>query len=325
MANTFVGIDLGGTNIKVGLVDEEFRIVDQSRSTTEVEHGFDHVIRQIADAVKSLCERNGIRLDSVQALGVGCPGPIDVERGLVVVAPNFPGWRDLPIRDALRRRLSGMPTALENDANVAAYAEYCRGVGRGTDSLVLLTLGTGIGCGIVLGGRIHRGVTDTAGELGHVTVQVDGRMCGCGRRGCLEAYCSATGTVNRFREAVRGGRDSALLDGGMTLEEVTARDIFEAASNGDALAWETVDLTARYLAVGCDIAVNVVDPDVIVFTGGMTEAGDLLMGPVEKYARERFFPRPKEHTRLALTELGGDAGIIGAALCARDMLETSAS
>lgn len=323
--SALVGIDLGGTNIKVGLFTAEMTLRDQSSCHTEVDQGFNHVIGQMADAVRTLCGRNNVPMQELRAVGIGCPGPVDVRRGLVVVAPNFPGWRDLPVRDALRKRLGGMPVALENDANVAAYGESRVGAGRGLDSVVMVTLGTGIGGGIVIGGRIHRGRTDTAGELGHVIVQAGGRLCGCGRRGCLEAYSSATGTVARFREAVAAGRGSSLLDGGRKAEDVTAKDIFEASANGDALAWEVVDHTVRYLAIGCDVIVNLIDPDVIVFTGGMIAAGDMLMKPLEEYARALFFPRPKNHTRLALTELGGDAGIIGAALCGQDLSETSAS
>jgi glucokinase len=321
----FVGVDLGGTNIKVGLLTADYRIIDQSSCRTEIEKGFHHVIGQIADAVCALCSRNNVPLEVVRSVGIGCPGPVDVKQGLVVVAPNFPGWRDLPVRDTLRRTLKGKPVMLENDANVAAYGEFRLGMGRGLSSLVMITLGTGIGAGIVVDGKILRGATDTAGELGHVIVQVGGRPCGCGRSGCLETYASATGTVKRFQEALRGGRGSALLDNGLRGEEVTARDIFEAAANGDALAWEVVDQTARYLAIGCDTIVNIVDPDVIVLTGGMIAAGDLLMKPLEKYARELFFPRPKGQTQVVLTKLGGDAGIIGAALCGQDLYATSAS
>ena len=325
MAEAYVGIDLGGTNIKVGLFTAALKIVDQSSCHTAVEEGFDQVIGQMADAVRTLCSRNGTAFSDVRSVGIGCPGPVDVAQGLVVVAPNFPGWRDLPVRDALRQALDNVPTVLENDANVAAYGEFRAGAGRGLTSLAMITLGTGIGCGIIIDDRIHRGTTDTAGELGHVTVQVGGRQCGCGRLGCLECYASATGTVKRFRDALGAGRSSSLVDGGMKSEEVTAKDIFEAAANGDALAWQVVDETVRYLAIGCDIMVNLIDPDIIVLTGGMTAAGDLLMKPLEKYAREMFFPRPKAHTRLRLTELGGDAGIIGAAFCAQDLYETSAS
>ena len=323
--DAYVGIDLGGTNIKVGLFSPEMRLVDQNLSRTEVEQGFDHVMEQIAGSVRATCDRNRVAGGGVRAVGIGCPGPVDVARGLMVVAPNFPGWRDLQVRDILAQKLGGVPTVLENDANVAAYAEFRMGAGRGLDSLVMVTLGTGIGGGIVIDGKIHRGATDTAGELGHVIVEVDGRPCGCGRRGCLEAYASATGTVARFREALGRGRPSALAAAGAVPDGITAKDIFEAAAAGDALAVETIDQTARYLAIGCDAIVNLIDPDIIVFTGGMTAAGDRLMGPVERYARERFFPRPRKHTRLALTELGGDAGIIGAGLCAQDLCETSAS
>jgi len=323
--DAYVGIDLGGTNIKVGLFTPKMALIDQDSSHTEVERGFDHVMEQIAAAVRAVCDRNGLSAAGVRAVGIGCPGPIDVARGLVVVAPNFPGWRDLPVRDTLRGKFGGVPTVLENDANVAAYAEFRVGAGRGAGSLVMITLGTGIGGGIVIDGHVHRGATDTAGELGHVTVEVGGRQCGCGRRGCLEAYASATGTVARFREALGQGRASSLAVSGAAPDDITAKDIFDAAAAGDALAAEIVDVTARYLAVGCDVIVNLIDPDVIVLTGGMVAAGELLMGPVERYARELFFPRPKTHTRLALTELGGDAGIIGAGLCAQDLFETSAS
>jgi len=320
-----VGIDLGGTNIKAGLITAEARILDQTSCRTEVEKGFERVLEQMAEAVRLLCGRNNVAPQDVRAVGVGCPGVVDVKGGLVVIAPNFPGWRDAPVRAALRQRLNGLPVVLENDANVTAYAEYRLGGGRGLSSLVLITLGTGIGSGIIIDGKMHRGATDSAGELGHVTVQAGGRPCGCGRRGCLETYCSATGTVARFREALGAGRLSVLSARALEAREITARDIFEAAANGDALAWEIVDETARYLAIGCDIIVNLIDPDTIVFSGGMTAAGDLLMNPVEKYARELFFPRPKGRTRLVITQLGGDAGIIGAALCARDSFATSAS
>ena len=321
----FVGVDLGGTNIKVGLLTGDHKIIDQSSCRTEVEKGFHHVIGQMAESVRQLCARNNVAMDAVRGVGIGCPGPVDVKQGLVVIAPNFPGWRDLPVRDTLRRALKGIPVVLENDANVAAYGEYRLGAGQGLNSLVQITLGTGIGAGIVVDGKILRGATDTAGELGHVIVNVGGRPCGCGRSGCLETYASATGTVKRFREALSDGRESMLLENGLRGEDVTSKDIFEAAANGDALAWEIVDQTARYLAIGCDIMVNTVDPDVIVLTGGMIAAGDLLMKPLEKYARELFFPRPKGYTRLVLTRLGGDAGIIGAALCGQDLYETSVS
>lgn len=314
----YVGIDLGGTNIKTGLLTADWKIIDQDSRRTEIEGGFQHVVEQMVDSVRELCRRSQVSMEQVRGVGIGTPGPVDVARGMIVVAPNFPGWRNMPLRDSLHLALGGIPVVVENDANVAAYAEFRLGAGRGLQSLVLLTLGTGIGSGIVLDGKMFRGATDTAGELGHVTIQLDGRPCGCGRRGCLETYCSATGVVKRFREALAEGQASSLPGGGMNIEDITSRDIFEAAARGDALAAQIVDQTARYLAIGCDIAVNIVDPDIIVLTGGMIAAGDLLMKPLEKYARELFFPRPKEHTRLAFTQLGGDAGILGAALCGQN-------
>jgi glucokinase len=320
----FAGIDLGGTNIKIGLLTSEMKVLAQSSCRTESERGFDFVIGQMVAAVRALCGQNHVALASLRGVGIGCPGPLNLKEGRVIMMPNFPGWRDLPIREALHQAI-GLPVVLENDANVAAYGEYRMGAGQGLKSLAMFTLGTGIGGGIVTNGQMVRGETDTAAEFGHIPMDLNGRLCGCGRRGCLEAYCGAPGLVKRFGEAVEDGRRSVLVGQGRKCEDLTAKDIFDAAAGGDALAGEIVDRTAYYLAVACDVVVNIVDPDIIVFAGGMTAAGDLLMKPLEKYARERFFPRPKVQTRLAISRLQGDAGIIGAALCAQNTFETSAS
>ncbi|MGB2967575.1 MAG: ROK family protein, partial [Phycisphaerae bacterium] len=202
MTKRYVGVDLGGTNLKLGLVSADGKIVHRSSAATEAERGPDHVLARIAHAVRRLAEGAHLPLTDIAAVGVGAPGPLDSKAGIVVFAPNMAGWRDVPVRDRLQGDL-GRPVVLENDANVAAYGEFRCGAARNVSNLALLTLGTGIGGGIVLDGRLFRGSTDTGAELGHMVIQYGGRPCGCGNRGCLEAYASATAVVARAREALR--------------------------------------------------------------------------------------------------------------------------
>jgi glucokinase len=227
------------------------------------------------------------------------------------VAPNLPGWRDVPVRDRLEGALE-RPVVLENDANVAAYGEFRAGAGRHVDTMVALTLGTGIGGGIILGGRLYRGATDVGGELGHLIVQEGGRTCGCGTKGCLEAYASATAVVARTRERLEAGEASAL---GAT-DDLTCRAVFEAAADGNALARAIVDETAEYLAVGITSILHALNPEMVVLTGGMMGAGDRFLEAVRDGVRCRAFERAWSACAIRWSTLGGDAGIIGAALAA---------
>jgi glucokinase len=216
MPKRYVGIDLGGTNLKLGLVAADGRVLMSHASPTEAAGGPQHVLERMAGAVVELCDKAGLRVADIAAVGVGSPGPVDTKRGRVVFAPNMPGWRDIAVSDVLRKKLR-RPVRLENDANIAAYGEFRCGAARHVRDMFLLTLGTGIGGGIVLDGRLFRGVSDTGAELGHVVIQHGGRACGCGNRGCLEAYASATGVVARYRA------ESATLAGKM---DFTCEDIF---------------------------------------------------------------------------------------------------
>ena len=316
MAKLFVGVDLGGTNIKVGLVTQDGEVKSNLSAPTEADLGPDHVIHGICQAVRLLCQEAGVSLDEVACIGIGAPGPLDHDTGVIIFAPNLPGWRDIPLRESVCKELR-RPVVVENDANVAGYAEYYAGAGRGTKSLAIFTLGTGIGGGFVVDGKMIRGEHDCGAEVGHMTIIHKGRKCGCENLGCLEAYASATSTVARMREAIAAGETTSLAEASKS-PDFECKDIFDAAREGDPLATRIVDETAEYLAVGVRNVMNTIDPEIVVLTGGMIGAGEDFLKSVQKHAVEMGFERPAKYTRICYTELGGDAGIIGAALCARD-------
>ena len=312
----YLGIDLGGTNIKGGVVDDDGRPVSSVSLPTNAADGPDAGLDSLAEAGRRAVEASGLGWDKVAAVGLGSPGTMDLRRGLLLDPPNLPGWTDLPIRDRLGERL-GKPTVLQNDANAAAFGEYWAGAGRETRSLVLFTLGTGIGCGIVAEGRIIEGRHSHGGECGHIVVQMDGgRRCSCGALGHLEAYASATALVKRAEEALDADRRSTLHEA-RRRGELSSRSVAEAAERGDDLARGLLRETARYLAVGATNLMHTIDPDVVLFSGGMIAAGEPFLDDVRREIRAIAFPVPAASTRVAYAELGGDAGFIGAAGCAR--------
>jgi len=308
-----VGIDLGGTNIKAGIVTPEGEMLARSRCETRAQEGPDAVISRMADLAERLLDEEKIDRSRVIAVGVGSPGPLSSARGVVVYTPNLPGWTDIPVSAKMKERL-GLDVFLENDANSACWGEYWRGAGRGTKTMVIFTLGTGVGGGIVLDGRLLRGIDDTAGHLGHIIVDPEGPRCGCGNRGCLEAYASATALVRRYHEAVAEGSKSSLKD--KPRGEVTARDIHEAASGGDALCRSLMEETGRWLGVALATVANVINPELAVYSGGMAAAGGMLFEPIMREVRHRALRPPAARLRLAQAQLGDDAGVVGAAGCA---------
>jgi len=311
MMKRYVGIDLGGTNLKLGLVSASGDVLERFSCPTEAARGPDHVLGRMAEAVRELCGAAGVPLSEVAVVGVGTPGPVDTKAGIVAVAPNLSGWRNVPVRESLAENL-GRPVVLENDANVAAYGEFRCGAGRDVRHMILLTLGTGIGGGIILDGRLFRGATDTGAELGHIIVQYGGRPCGCGNRGCLEAYVSATSVVARMRERLEAGENSVLRG----RPEVSCKAIFGAAAAGDAPAARIVEETAEYLAAGITSLLHVLNPERVVLTGGMMGAGDAFLDRVRRRVREMAFERASDACEIRWSTLGGDAGILGAALAA---------
>ena len=313
----FLGIDLGGTNIKSGVVDDTGRPVSSVSVATEAERGPEVGLRNLERAGREAVRVAGMTLADIAAVGLGSPGTHDIRAGLLLDPPNLPGWMNFPIRDRLAALL-GRPTFFQNDANAAAYGEYWAGAGRGTASVVMFTLGTGIGCGIIDHGRIVEGRHSHGGECGHIVIQMEGgRICSCGKVGHLEAYASATALVKRAMEAIEAGEVSSLSEMHRRGEAVTARAVNDAATAGDGLGRRLMRETARYLAVGATCLMHTIDPDLILFGGGMIAAGEPFLELIRTDVHELAFPTPAAKTRIAYAELGGDAGFIGAAGCAR--------
>jgi glucokinase len=308
-----LGIDIGGTNLVVGAVRRDGgAVIGDHSHPTEPSRGPDAIVSDLEEMSRhtiGLVEASG---GHVVGLGVGAPGPLDTARGVVLLTPNL-GWVDMPLRDRLAEA-TGLRTALDNDANCAILGEAWVGAARGARFAIGMTIGTGIGGGIVLDGRLHHGAADCAGEIGHVTIEMNGRRCGCGNYGCLEAYASGPAIAVRAVEQLRLGADSvldALVDGNH--DRVTAQTVFAAAHDGDELAMEVVRDTARYLGTGVANLLNIFNPDLFVIVGGVTQAGDALFEPLQREVARRAFKPAVESCRIVPGALGGLAGVYGAA------------
>ena len=305
------GVDIGGTNLRAGMVPfaggEPAAVMS---APTRPEEGADKVVARVVDMIRASLEEVGS--DGIAGVGVGAPGPLDRERGVVIETPNL-GWRDIPMRDMLGRPL-GLPAVLDNDANCAAYGEWWLGAGRRSDRLIGLTLGTGIGGGIVLDGEIYHGASDAAGEVGHMSVHFGGRRCACGSRGCVEAYASGSAIAARALEGLAAAGDSILValvaeDSGL----MTAEAVCEAAAAGDGYAGRVLEETARILGVAVANLIHLFNPDVVVIGGGVAAAGDRLFDPLRAEVRRQAFRSATEVCRIVPAELPGTAGVIGAA------------
>jgi glucokinase len=274
-------------------------------------------LESLAEVANLAVEKSGVGWERIEAIGLGAAGTLDTSAGRVVDASNLPLWNGFELGPRLSRRLD-RPSLLVNDANAAAYGEYWAGAGRKTESLVLFTIGTGIGCGIVESGRIIEGRHGLGGECGHMTIQMDnGRLCSCGRSGHLEAYASVTALVTRAIEGLEREPDSMLL--ARRLEgKLDSREIHRCASLGDRLAVRLVRETAKALAVGASVVMHTIDPDLVLFGGGMIAAGPAFLELIREQIEPLVFPTAWERTRVEFAELGGDAGFIGAAGWARE-------
>lgn len=314
----FLGIDLGGTNIKAGVVDDRGRPLSAISRPTEAERGPKVGLENLADAGQRALEQSGVAWEAIEAVGIGSPGTMDLQRGTLIHPHNLPGWDNLEIARLLGERLQ-KSTVLQNDANAAAFGEYWAGVGAEHESLVLFTLGTGIGCGIVLHGQILEGRHSHGAECGHIIIQMDGgREWPVGFYGRLEGYASATALVKRAHEALQQEPD---LDTQLRVlaarDDLTSEAIDEAWKQGDPLADRLMRQTARYLAVGAVNLMHTIDPDVVVFGGGMIASGPALLEQIRAGIREMAFPVPARETKIVYAELGGRAGFIGSAGWAR--------
>lgn len=309
MSKLAIGIDLGGTNARCSLIADDRTIIASNRTATPVSEGFEGVMKTLAALVEKTITNSGHKDEDILGISAATPGPIDSNSGVVLEAPNLK-WRNVPAAARLTE-LTGIKTYLENDANAAGYGEYWAGAGKGCNTMLMFTLGTGVGGAVIIDGKLRKGPDGTAGEIGHVTVQDGGRQCGCGMRGCLEAYSSATATISRFKEGLKIGWASSLNN--IDPETITCKDIFQAAKEGDELARHTVQGTARYLAIMIGSMANLLNPDRCVFSGGMIQAGNYLFDMIKEELKPRLFRAPIERLEILPATLGEDAGVIGAA------------
>jgi len=310
-----LGIDIGGTNLVVGSVAEDgSRIVAAASEPTHAEAGAKDVLERLVTLADRAiaATRQEVSGAEILGVGVGAPGPLDTKRGIVLLTPNL-GWVNLPLRQIIHDRL-GLPAALDNDANCAVLGEWWVGAARGARHAIGITIGTGIGGGLILDGKLYHGASDVAGEIGHTTIDTEGRRCKCGNYGCLEAYASGPNIALRAVEEIEAGAVSQLptLVGG-DLSKITAQTVYQAAQDGDDLALEVVNDTARFLGVGIGNLLNVFNPEVVVVCGGVTAAGDHLFVPLRRETARRAFKPAVAACRIVPGELARTAGVYGAA------------
>jgi glucokinase len=311
----YLGIDFGGTKVKLGLFDQDVNILETSSIYSDVEREPEQILQDIADACKEIAVKKGLGLSDLDAAGVGVPGPVDLTKGMILKAPNLPTLRFYPVRDKLSQML-GIPVTVENDANAAAWSEHVAGTAKDTPDYVFLTLGTGIGGGVISNSKLVHGSRDSAGELGHIVVYPGGRKCACGQYGCIEAYASVKNSTKWANELLAEGKESTLQAVFKENGEVSSIDIFEHCENGDTFATYVVNTICEALGILCVTIQNFTNPSKIIFAGGMIGSGDTLLERIKYYFRLHVWPGREDECELCFATVGKHAGIIGAAALA---------
>ncbi len=304
-----LALDIGGTKLAAGVVDGGGQLHSFLFEPSRAEEGPERVLERLFELGRSAVSASELGWDEIAAVGIGCGGPLDAERGVLIAPPHLPGWHDVPVT-SLAEHAYDRPAMLDNDATAAACGEHRYGAGAGTLNMVYLTISTGVGGGVVVGGRLYRGAGGNGGELGHVTVDWHGRRCrGCGRDGCLEAYVSGTSIAERAREALTRDGSSALAGA----RDLTAADVAAAARAGDALAMEVWEETVFALACGLTSIVNLFDPELVVVGGGVSRSGEQLLGPVREWVRANAIAPAGRAMDIVPAALGDQVGVVGAA------------
>jgi glucokinase len=320
-AKPVMGVDMGGTKILAAVVGGDGAILGSAKRRTRAELGPDEVIARVTEAVHQAAEKARVSLADIGALGIGVPGPLDPHRGIVFHTPNMPGWDNFP----LGRRLSdalGIPVYVENDVNIGTLGEHVMGAGRGTRDMVGIFVGTGVGGGIILDGQLRGGARHAAGEVGHMVVAAGGPYCGCGRQGCLEAVASRTAIERDLRAGIANGRENLLTQiGGRRLKQMTSSLLAQAWAEGCPLTREVLSRAQWYLGLHAAAIVNLLDPEMLVYGGGLIEAlGDPFLEPVRAVARQHYIYQEGTPVQIVTAKLGDDAGVLGAAVVAQRQL-----
>ncbi len=308
-----IGVDLGGTNMRVGMVTSDGRMVHRLILPTRVTLGLDKVVERIIKAIQEVINQTIVPGNQIKGIGIGSPGTIDIQSGIIISSPNFPKWKQVPLKHMIEEKLS-IPTFMDNDANAFAFGEKWVGAGKEVQSLVCLTLGTGVGGGIILNGRIWHGADGMAAEIGHMTVLPDGLKCNCGNYGCLESYASASSIVRRVCNAIQSGKLTMVLDYAKgNLENITSDLVYQAALKGDELAIHIMNETATFLGIGIANLINLLNPEMIVVGGGLTNAWDIIYPVTLKEVQKRALSEMAKRVKIVRASLGDNSGIIGAA------------
>ena len=311
-----LAIDLGGTKIIAAIISPQYQLMAKEYHLTLAEQGPEVLIDRILSAIDHILSARNITLSQLHSISIAAAGAIDLEQGLITLSPNLPGWHDIPLRDIVSEKYK-INTLLINDANAAALGEHELGAGKGVSNLILVTVGTGIGGGIIINGRLYAGVSGSAGEVGHMTIAVNGPRCSCGNIGCWEMLASGTAMAREAIRRISHGERSILTE--MVkgkIENITAEKVEKAARRGDSLALEVISQIATYLGVGMVNLVNIFNPEVIIVGGGVAKMGDLLLEPAWQVVSERAFKLAAGAVRIVPAQLGEDAGVLGAAVFA---------
>lgn len=309
--NYYAGVDLGGTNTKIGILNREGDILKSRIIKTLSAEGVDNTLERIWKTIQELAQELDLNIENIKGIGLGIPGPV-LEQSIVAFFANFPWERNINIKEKLEK-LTGIETKLDNDANIIALGEAKYGAAKGSKSSVTVALGTGIGGGIYIDGKLVSGAKGAGGEVGHMKIVKDGKLCGCGQRGCFEAYVSATGLIREAVSRLTVNKQNLLykmIDG--DLMRLEAKDIFDAAREGDAFSLDLVDYEAEYLALGIANILNIINPEVVVLGGGVALAGDILLNPMREKMVKYALPVTLEELKIVQGVLGNEAGIKGA-------------
>lgn len=308
-----IGIDVGGTNVKIALVDNDGKIIYSNTVPTYAQMGYEYTVNNIKQAIRDLMKETNTDSKSIEAIGFDFPGQVDYKTGVVKLAPNIPGWVNVPIAQMIEEEFH-IPTKIDNDVRCAALGEMKFGAGRGCENFVCITVGTGIGSGLVINGQLVRGAANAAGEIGHIKLQMnDGPICGCGDTGCLEAFASGPSIVAMAQEYLKGGKSTKYRE--MAADgEITPYIVAKAAEAGDPVAKRIFEIVGTYIGMGLVSVINLLNPEKVIIGGGVAEAGDLLLDPIRKTIKERAMVVAGNSVEIVRAELGNSAGVIGASM-----------
>ncbi len=307
-----IGVDVGGTNVKLALVDLAGKIVYSNTTPTRADLGYEHSVANIQSAIEELMKETNTNKDSIEAIGFGFPGQIDYKEGVVRLLPNMPGWSNIPVAKIMEDKF-GIQTKLDNDVRVATLGELKYGAGKGCQNLVCITVGTGIGSGLVFNGKLIRGANNAAGEIGHIKLTMgDGPICGCGDWGCLEAYASGPAIVAEAKEYIKGGKSSKFKE--LATEELSPYIVAQAALQGDVVAKRIFAKMGEIIGLGLTSVINLLNPEKVIIGGGVADAGDILFDPIKQTILKRAMPIQAQGVEIVPAKLGNTAGVIGASL-----------